>query len=245
MKVREPAQQADVTPPEPAQRAKATPQADAGLRRAVPAHVEVRYGGDLVERFRRRAALLEGHFLLSSGLHSSLYLQSALLLQHPSEAEAVGRELAGRVREMLAATRGTPAPTVVISPALGGVVVGQELARALGTRAVFAERNDGRMTLRRGFELGPGDVAVVCEDVITTGGSAAEVAALVRGAGASVIAVAALVHRGAEDPGLGAPLLALAGVVAGAWPPAACPQCAAGEPLVKPGSRGTKGSPTR
>lgn len=195
----------------------------------------------VLERFRRHGALLEGHFTLTSGLHSPVYLQSALLLQHPREAEALGGELADRLREALGGSWEPSAPPLVIAPALGGVVIAHELARALGGRAIFAERENGRMTLRRGFRVEPGEAAVVCEDVITTGGSAREVAGLVREAGARVVAVAALVLRAEPEMDLGAPLVALARLEAPAYSTGSCPQCAAGIPSVKPGSRGTKG----
>src|SRR5512143_1282774 len=121
---------------------------------------------ELLDLFRRVGALLEGHFRLTSGLHSPGYLQCALVLQHPREAEALGAELADRVRGL--------GPTVVLSPALGGIVIGQEVGRALGVRAVFAERQDGKLTLRRGFALSPGERVLVVEDVVTTGGSTQE-----------------------------------------------------------------------
>jgi orotate phosphoribosyltransferase len=192
-------------------------------------------GEALLERFRDAGALLEGHFRLSSGLHSPIYFQSALLLQHPAEAARAGAALAARVREIPRAST----PAVVVAPALGGIVIGYELARALGARAIFAEREGGRMTLRRGFRLDRGEAALVCEDVITTGGSAREVAELVRAAGADVVAVAALIHRGTEPADFGVPLATLARLPAPSYTPETCPLCAAGVPAVKPGSRGT------
>jgi orotate phosphoribosyltransferase len=193
---------------------------------------------EVLERFRRHEALLEGHFRLSSGLHSPVYFQSALLLQHPGEAEELAGALALRVRALLTGN-GPPAVTAVVAPAVGGIVVGYELARALTARAIFAERQTGRMSLRRGFRLRDGETVVVCEDVVTTGGSAREVAQLVLDSGAHVVGAAALVHRGAGDPGLGVPLVALARLSAPSHPPETCPQCAAGIPLENPGSRGT------
>jgi orotate phosphoribosyltransferase len=189
----------------------------------------------LIERFRALGALLEGHFRLSSGLHSPVYVQSALLLQHPAEAARAAEALAARVR----AVPGAAAPAVVVAPALGGIVIGYELARALGARAVFAEREGGRMTLRRGFRLEPGEAAVVCEDVVTTGGSAREVAELARAAGARVLAVATLIQRGGDPADLGAPLVTLARLPSPSYTADDCPLCAAGVPAVKPGSRGT------
>jgi orotate phosphoribosyltransferase len=131
-------------------------------------------------------ALLEGHFRLTSGLHSSGYLQCALVLQHPVEAEACGAAIADRVR--------TLSPDVVLSPALGGIVIGQEVGRALGVRAIFAERQDGKLTLRRGFAIAPGEKVLVVEDVVTTGGSTQETIDVARAVGATVVAAAAI-HR--------------------------------------------------
>ncbi|MBA2565967.1 MAG: orotate phosphoribosyltransferase [Gemmatimonadetes bacterium] len=191
---------------------------------------------EVLDRFRRRGALLEGHFLLSSGLHSSVYFQSALLLQHPADAEALGCALAERVREQLQASPGAESAQLVIAPALGGIVIGHELARALGIRSLFAERQAGRMALRRGFRIEPGERAVVCEDVVTTGGSAREVADLVRREGGDVAVTAALVDRGTTLRS-GMPVAALARLAAPTHEPAECPLCAAAVPLVKPGSR--------
>jgi orotate phosphoribosyltransferase len=178
--------------------------------------------------FRRCGALLEGHFRLSSGLHSNGYLQSALVLQYPGEAEVLGRALAGR----LSSAR----PTVVLSPALGGLIIGHEVARALGARAIFAERQDGVMTLRRGFSLDANDRVAVIEDVVTTGKSTRETMAVVTG-GAAVAAAGALVDRSGGTVDLGAPLHTLATLTFATYPPESCPLCAAGMPVVKPGSR--------
>ena len=127
--------------------------------------------------FRRSGALLEGHFRLSSGLHSPGYLQCALVLQHPREAEALGAALGALVRSLGAQT--------VLSPAMGGIVIGQEVGRALGVRAIFAERQDGALTLRRGFALDPGEKVIVVEDVVTTGGSTRETMDVARAAALS------------------------------------------------------------
>jgi len=183
----------------------------------------------VLDRFRRVGALLEGHFRLTSGLHSSGYLQCALVLQHPREAEACGTEIAARVREVN--------PQVVLSPALGGIVVGQEVGRALGVRAIFAERQDGRLTLRRGFSLDPGERVLVVEDVVTTGGSTRETMQVAREAGAEVVAAAAIIDRSGGHQGLDVPFHALATVSLPTYQPEACPMCAAGQPVVKPGSR--------
>jgi len=184
----------------------------------------------ILEVFRETGALLEGHFLLSSGLHSPKYLQCALVLQDPSHAERLCGQLA----------RAFAGETIdcVVGPALGGIVVAHELAQALGTKAVFAEWEDGRMTLRRGFQIEPGQRVLLAEDVITTGGSLREVLAMVKAAGAEVAGVAALVDRtGARDPELGAPLTALVRLDVPIYTPEECPLCDKGLPLVKPGSR--------
>src|ERR1700675_2473010 len=145
----------------------------------------VYYGADAMTRdelltlFRRSGALLEGHFRLTSGLHSSGYLQCALVLQHPPHAEALGRAIADRTRDLRA--------TVVLSPALGGVVIGHEVARALGVRAIFAERQDGALALRRGFVIAESDRVLVVEDVLTTGGSTRETMQVAKAAGGRIV----------------------------------------------------------
>src|SRR5213080_4288266 len=144
---------------------------------------------ELLDVFKRSGALLEGHFRLTSGLHSPGYLQCALVLQHPQHAEALGAALADRVRGLR--------PTVVMSPALGGVVIGQEVGRALGVRAIFAERQDGALTLRRGFMLGETDRVLVVEDVLTTGGSTRETIQVAVACGAQVVGAASIVDRSA------------------------------------------------
>jgi orotate phosphoribosyltransferase len=186
-------------------------------------------GDSLLLLFRRSGALLEGHFRLSSGLHSSGYLQCALVLQDPAHAAALGSALAARVRAL--------APAVVLSPALGGVIVGHEVARALGVRAIFAERQDGRLTLRRGFQLEPGERVLVVEDVVTTGLSTRETMDVARAAGADVVGAASLVDRSGGAAGLDVPLAALLEIDLPTWDPAACPLCARGLAVAKPGSR--------
>ena len=183
----------------------------------------------MLDRFRRAGALLEGHFRLTSGLHSSGYLQCALVLQHPADAEACGAAIADRVRPLR--------PDVVLSPALGGIVIGQEVGRALGVRAIFAERQDGRLTLRRGFSLEPGEQVLVVEDVVTTGGSTQETIDVARAAGAMVVGAAAIVDRSGGQQRIDVPFHALATVALPAYEAAACPMCAEGTPVVKPGSR--------
>ena len=183
----------------------------------------------VLDLFRRVGALLDGHFQLSSGLHSSGYLQSALVLQHPREAEACGEALADRAR-LLAAN-------VVLSPALGGIVIGQEVGRALGVRAIFAERQGGALMLRRGFTLGRGDRVLVVEDVVTTGGSTRETMEVARAAGAEVVGAASLIDRSGGQHELGVPFHALAVVSLPTYEPGVCPLCAQGSQAIKPGSR--------
>src|SRR5437588_12748140 len=189
----------------------------------------------LLDLFRRSGALLEGHFRLTSGLHSPGYLQCALVLQHPQHAEMLGRAIADRTRELW--------PTLVLSPALGGVIIGHEVGRALGVRAIFAERQDGALLLRRGFTLSENDRVLVIEDVLTTGGSTRETMQVARASGAQIVGAAAIVDRsgGAENPNipvdLGVPFHSLLAMELPAYEPDKCPLCAQGLPVVKPGSR--------
>ena len=183
----------------------------------------------VVDQFRHAGALLEGHFRLTSGLHSPGYLQCALVLQHPREAEAYGVALAERLRDVGART--------VLSPALGGIVIGQEVGRALGIRAIFAERVDGTLMLRRGFSLEPGETVVVIEDVVTTGGSTRETIEVARAAGARVVGAGAIIDRGGGLQRLDVPFHALAELSLPTYEPTSCPLCLAGQPVVKPGSR--------
>ena len=182
--------------------------------------------------FRRSGALHDGHFRLSSGLHSPGYLQCALVLQHPRDAEMLGAALGGLVRPLGAAT--------VLSPAMGGIVIGQEVGRALGVRAIFAERQDGVLTLRRGFALDPGEKVIVVEDVVTTGGSTRETMDVARAAGAIVVGACAIVDRSGGKQGLDVPFHALLPMDVKAYEPDDCPLCREGLPIVKPGSRAAK-----
>jgi orotate phosphoribosyltransferase len=184
---------------------------------------------EVLDLFRKAGALLEGHFRLSSGLHSDKYLQSALVLQYPEFATALGGALGEHTRHLDA--------TVVLSPALGGIVIGQEVGRALGVRAIFAERQDGRMMLRRGFALAPTDRVLVVEDVITTGGSTRETAQAARETGATVVAACAIIDRGSDPSRLDLPAFSLVQMQVPAFEQSACPLCAANVPVVKPGSR--------
>lgn len=183
----------------------------------------------VLDRFRKSGALLEGHFRLSSGLHSTGYLQCALVLQQPRDAEAIGRALADKVRHL--------SIEAVLSPAMGGIIVGHEVARALGVRAIFAERQDGTLTLRRGFTLNRGERVLIVEDVLTTGLSTRETIDVARAAGAEVVGAAAIINRRGGDPALGVPFTALADHALPTFQPEACPLCARGTPVVKPGSR--------
>jgi orotate phosphoribosyltransferase len=184
---------------------------------------------EVVERFRRTGALLEGHFVLTSGLHSTQYLQCALVLQHPSEAEAFGRAIAEQFEGQSIET--------VVAPAIGGIIIGWETARSLGVRSVWTEREEGRMTLRRGFNVRPGERVLVVEDVVTTGGSTRETCDALRAAGALVVGAASIIDRSAGRADVGVPRLALATLDVPAHAPDACPLCAEGVPAVKPGSR--------
>ena len=183
----------------------------------------------VLDVFRRLGALHEGHFRLTSGLHSPGYLQCALVLQYPREAEGLGAALAERTSALRA--------DVVLSPALGGIVIGQEVGRALGVRAIFAERQEGSLSLRRGFSLLPADRVLVVEDVVTTGGSTRETIEVARAAGATVVGAASIIDRSGGNQGLDVPYHSLATVVFPTYQPEACPLCAAGKPIVKPGSR--------
>lgn len=184
---------------------------------------------EVVERFRRTGALLEGHFVLSSGLHGTSYLQCALVLQHPAEAEPLARAIAER-------HAGGEVETVA-APAIGGIIIGWEVARALGVRSLWTEREEGRMTLRRGFTVRPGERVLVVEDVITTGGSTVETIEALRAAGALVVGAASIIDRSGGSADVGVPRVALATLNVPAYAPDACPLCAQGVPAVKPGSR--------
>jgi orotate phosphoribosyltransferase len=183
----------------------------------------------LLDLFRRSGALLDGHFRLSSGLHSSGYLQCALVLQHPTDAETLGRAIGDRVRQFR--------PSVVLSPALGGVVIGHEVARALGVRAVFVERQDGEFMLRRGFVLSETDRVLVVEDVLTTGRSTRETMQTAIAAGAQVVGVGSIVDRSGGVLQFDVPYESLLQLELPTFQPDACPLCAKGLPVVKPGSR--------
>jgi orotate phosphoribosyltransferase len=177
--------------------------------------------------FEQTGAYLKGHFRLTSGLHSDEYLQCALVLQHPPFAEQFGRDLATQLGSA----------ETVISPAIGGLIIGHEVARALGARFLFTERDAGQMTLRRGFSLQSRERVVVVEDVITTGGSTREVIQLARAAGAEVLRAGSIIDRSGGSADLGVPRVALATLQVRTWKPEECPLCRQGVPVVKPGSR--------
>lgn len=186
--------------------------------------------GISLDDMQSAGALLQGHFRLSSGLHSSRYLQCALYLADPVRAEAAGRQLAARLK--------SAAAHLVVSPALGGVVIGHEVARALGVPFFFTERSDGAMALRRGFAIEPETRVLVVEDVITTGGSTREVMGVVTAQRGVVVGAGAIVNRsGQENPFDPLHFTALLTIDVPNWPPETCPLCAQGLPIVKPGSR--------
>lgn len=186
---------------------------------------------DWLQLLTERGVLREGHFLLTSGRHTDRYLQCALLFQKPCDAEQVGKAMAKPFQES--------AVDVVVSPAIGGIVAAHEVARALGCRSIFAERDDrGGMTLRRGFQLSEGERAVVVEDVVTTGGSVKEVLDVVERAGAHLVGITSVVNRNAHTRLFNYPYHPLVTMPVDTYDPVACPLCAAGvEPLVRPGSR--------
>ena len=179
--------------------------------------------------YEKTGALMRGHFRLTSGLHSDVYLQSALVLQYPEHAARLGEALAARFLD--------DAIQTVLAPAIGGILVAHEVARALGVRALFTERENGTMRLRRGFTLAPGERCLVVEDVITTGGSTREVIATVEALGGVVVGVGSLIDRSGGGAGFTVKQSALATVTAAAFRPEACPLCATGSPAAKPGSR--------
>ena len=187
---------------------------------------------EVMELFRNTGALLEGHFKLSSGLHSTVYLQCALVLQFPEHAEAFGRAIAEKFQGQ--------GIQLVASPAIGGIVIGHEVARALGARFIWTERDAGEMTLRRGFRVAPGEKTLIVEDVITTGGSTRDTMEAVRKAGADVVGAASIIDRSGGSADVGVPLTSLASLTVLSVEPSVCDACKLGEPIVKPGSRTQK-----
>jgi len=183
----------------------------------------------VIDQFRTTGALLEGHFQLSSGLHSTVYLQCALVLQFPDKAESLGRAIAEQYQGQ--------GIKLVASPAIGGIVIGHEVARALGARFVWTERDAGEMTLRRGFSVSPGEKTLVVEDVITTGGSTRESIEALKRAGAYVGGAASIIHRSGGSADVGVPRTSLASLKVLSVEASECDACKLGEPAVKPGSR--------
>jgi len=183
----------------------------------------------LAAELTARGALLEGHFRLSSGRHSARFVQKFRMLEDPRLVEEVASAIAERARAL--------EPTVVVSAAVGGIVLGYEVARQLGTLAIFVEKEAGVPTLRRGFRLGPNERALVVEDVVTTGLSVREVIEVVRASGAAVAGVALAVRREPVDFGL--PTIALLDIPVESYDASECPLCARGVPLSDPGSRRT------
>jgi len=184
---------------------------------------------EVIQKFKNTGALLEGHFLLSSGLHSSAYLQCAIALQSTADAIEFGTALAEHFRSAGVET--------VASPAIGGLVIGYEVARQLGVKFIWTEREQGQMTLRRGFSVAKGERVLVVEDVITTGGSTRDTIEALKRAGANVVAAAAIIDRSAGSADVGVPLTALAALKVLSVSAAECDACKLGEPVVKPGSR--------
>lgn len=192
---------------------------------------------DVLKIFEENQALLKGHFLLTSGLHSSRYLQCALVLQHPKVAETLCAELAAKAN----ADARVGQIDLVIAPALGGVIVAHETARALGVRSLFTERQEKTMTLRRGFQIKPGERCFVVEDVVTTGGSTREVMEVVAAHGGVAVGAGSLIDRSFKKDGgavdLGVPRHALAVLEVPTYKPEDCPMCKEGSTAIKPGSR--------
>jgi len=185
---------------------------------------------DVPELLRQTGALLTGHFRLSSGLHSPGYVQCALLLEHPRHAAAIGAMLAERIRPLAK-------PSRIVAPALGGVIIGYTVAAALDLAFVFTERKEGQMTLRRGFRIEPGEEVVIVEDVVTTGKSTRETAAVIEAHGGRVAAFASILNRSGRENPFDVPYASLHSLQLDTYEQAACPLCRAGVPLDAPGSR--------
>jgi orotate phosphoribosyltransferase len=199
---------------------------------------------DIIKLLKESGAMLEGHFLLSSGRHSNRYFQCARLLQYPDRAAAALGPVAQQIRDDMAA--GKLALDAVAGPAMGGIIAAYELGRQLGLPAFFTERDDsGAMSLRRGFEVTPGLRILIAEDVVTTGKSSGESAAVLEGLGAKIAALACLVDRRSGEAPLAWPLYAACKVEAANWEAGSCELCKAGIPAVKPGSRRGSGAEGR
>lgn len=186
----------------------------------------------ILETFKSTNALLEGHFLLTSGRHSNKYFQCAQVLQYTKQTSEICQVLADEYKDKNIET--------VIAPAIGGIVVGQEVARQLGARFIWAEREDKKMTLRRSFEIKEGERVLVCEDVVTTGGSVQEVIDIVKEKGADVVGVGVIVDRSNGKADFGVPMKSTLQLEVISYEPDNCPICKEGLELVKPGSRKIK-----
>ncbi|MEQ1770742.1 MAG: orotate phosphoribosyltransferase [Devosia sp.] len=188
---------------------------------------------EVLDVFRQSGALLEGHFILSSGLRSAVFLQKAKVFMHPDKAERLCRALADKLR-----AEGYGSVSKIVSPAVGGIIPGYETARHLGVPAIYTERVDGKFELRRGFELARGEKVLVVEDIVTTGLSIRECVDCLRAIGADVVAAACLIDRSAGEANVGVPLVSLAQYKVPAYPADALPPELAAIPAIKPGSRG-------
>lgn len=184
---------------------------------------------DILKHFKDTNALLNGHFILSSGLHSPTYLQCALALRHPADAQKFG--------DLIAANYTGDAIATVASPAIGGLVIGFGVAQALGVRFIWTERQEGVMTLRRGFTVNEGERILVVEDVITTGGSTRECIAALEKHGATVVAAASIIDRSNDTADVGVPRISLVSLDVPTYSMTDCPMCERGDTLIKPGSR--------
>jgi orotate phosphoribosyltransferase len=190
----------------------------------------------VLQIFHQSGAYLRGHFRLTSGLHSPEYLQCALVLQHPAFAEELGVQLATALKRLVL----RDSVPIISAPALGGLIIGHEVARAMAARFVFAERDSaGNMMIRRGFSIQPGEAAIVVEDVVTTGKSTREVVDLLKAAGAEVLAAGSIIDRSGGQVEIGVPRVALATLQVVTYLPEECPLCKQGIPVIKPGSRPT------
>lgn len=187
---------------------------------------------EIIAVFKDKGVMLEGHFLLTSGRHSDRYMQCAKLFQYPKISEAVCANLAEKMAGFGA--------DVVVGPAIGGIILAYEMSRQLGARNIFAEREDGKMTLRRGFTVQLGERAIVTEDVVTTGGSVKEVIELLNGLGVQTLAVGCIVDRSEGAVDFGIPLFSVLSMKIESYEPGDCPICQTGIPAVKPGSRSFK-----
>lgn len=183
----------------------------------------------IIKLFKDLDVLQTGHFKLTSGRHSDKYIQCAKLMQHPTHTEKICQNLAQKLKDQNIQT--------VIGPAVGGIILSYEMARALGVRSIFAERENGKMTLRRGFSIKPKEKVLIVEDVVTTGGSVKEVISLAKSLGADVVGVAALVDRSGGKVDFTVPAHFLLKLEVQSYLPEECPLCKQGEPITKPGSR--------